>query len=313
MTDPLAKRALGRTGLQLSPLGLGTWGLCAESYGKIFPEQRARTLTRALDQGLSVFDMAPWWGSDGASEREVKEAVAARRDEMIYVTRAGIVQHDGSFAPAFDAESLTAQCDSSLVRLGTDRIDVWLLHEPNETDLRREDLRDAAEGLHKQGKIRAWGVSTCQRDVAHAALEAGAQVLCLPFNLHRPQLLWDLATDASARGVGLLARSVLMHGLLAGRWNPKKRFAPDDHRTQRWNADALSERVQQTTDLRFLVHGSALSMASAAQRFVLAHEAVTCALIGPRTPGQVEAAVNALNGDEMMPAEDLARVRKLSR
>lgn len=313
MPDPLPTRLLGRTGIKLSALGMGTWGLCSESYGKVFPEQRARTLTRAVDQGLTVFDMAPWWGTDGASEREVKEAVGTRRDEMVYVTRAGLLQRDLAVEAAFDTEALTEQCEASLRRLDTDHIDLWLLHEPSEADLRREELRDAAEGLHKQGKVRAWGVATSSHDVARAALEAGAQALCVPFNLHRPRLVWDLATDASARGVGILARSILMHGLLAGRWNNKKRFAPDDHRTHRWNADALGERVQQTTDLRFLVHGAALSMASAAQRFVLAHDVVTCALIGPRTPGQVEAAINALGGDEMMSAEDLERVRKLTR
>lgn len=310
MSDPLPTRKLGSTGLELSVLGMGTWGLCAESYGKIFTEQRTRTLARAVDQGLRVFDMAPWWGLEGASESEVRAAVDTRRDEMVYITRAGVATHGGSVERTFDHESLAAQCESSLKRLGTDRIDVWLLHEPREHDLRNERVRDSVEALKKAGKIRTWGVATGQIDVARAAMETGAPVLCLPFHLHRPRLVWDLTADATARGVGLIARSVLLHGILAGRWNNKKRFPADDHRGQRWNMDALGERVQQTNELRYLVHGSALSMASAAQRFVLAHEAVTCALIGPRTPGQLEASVNALSGEVMMPPEDLGRVRR---
>lgn len=310
MSDPLPTRKLGNTGLTLSVLGMGTWGLCAESYGKVFTEQRTRTFARAVEQGLRVFDMAPWWGLEGESESEVRAAVDTRRDEMVYITRAGVATQEGLVELAFDPESLTAQCEGSLKRLATDRIDIWLLHEPREGDLRSERVRECVEGLKKAGKIRTWGVATSQIDVARAAMDTGAQVLCLPFHLHRPRLIWDLTADAAARGVGLIARSVLLHGMLAGRWNNKKRFAPDDHRGQRWNMDALGERVQQTNELRYLVHGSALSMASAAQRFVLAHDAVTCALIGPRTPGQIEASVNALSGEVMMPSEDLERVRR---
>jgi len=309
MSEPLSTRKLGKTGIELTVLGLGTWGLCAESYGKVFVEQRGRTFARAIDQGLRVFDMAPWWGVDGASESEMRAVVDTRRNEMTYITRAGLSVHDATVEPAFDATSLNAQCEASLKRLATDRIDVWLLHEPREADLRNEEVRDCVEQLRKAGKVRAWGVATSQADVARVALETDAQVLCLPFHLHRPRLMWDLIPDATARGVGLIARSVLLHGLLAGRWNNKKRFPAEDHRGQRWNADALGERVQQTNELRYLVHGATLSMASAAQRFVLAHDAVSCALIGPRTPGQVEAAVNALHG-EAMPAEDVERLRR---
>ncbi len=313
MSEPIPTRRLGNTGINLSVLGLGTWGLCAESYGKVFPEQRSRTVARAVDQGLCVFDMAPWWGPDGASETEVRAAVSPRRDAMTYITRAGLSRSEAGSKAAFDTASLTAQCEGSLSRLGTDRIDVWLLHEPTASDLCADALHVCLAALKRTGKVRAWGVATSQHDVARTALDKGAEVLCLPFNLHRPQLVWDLGPGAAAQGVGILARSVLLHGLLAGRWNHKKRFASDDHRTHRWNPDALGERVRQTGDLRFLVHDATLSMASAAQRFVLAHDTVTCALIGPRTPGQVEAAVNALSGDEMMAADDLDRVRRLSR
>ena len=65
----LKTRKLGATGLELGPLTVGTWGLCDEPYGKTFPEQVSATLTRALEQGITAFDMAPTWGSDGAAEQ----------------------------------------------------------------------------------------------------------------------------------------------------------------------------------------------------------------------------------------------------
>ena len=139
------------------------------------------------------------------------------------------------------------------------------------------------------------------------------EVLCLPFNVLRPEALADISSDCSARGVGVLARSVLLHGMLAGRWSTKKSFVSDDHRALRWSPEALSERVQQVGDLRFLVHGPVLSLASAALRFVLAHDVVSCAILGPRTPGQIEASLQSLQGDPYLPPEDLERARKQRR
>lgn len=303
-------RKLGTTGLTLGEIAMGTWGLCAEAYGRVFPDQRERTLARAVDQGITVFDMAPSWGQDGASEREVAKAVGARREQVTYITRAGQAHFEHGLVPAFGAAQLEAECEASLTRLGTDRIDVWLLHEPSETELRHDETRGTAEKLKQAGKVRAWGASVSQLDTARAALEAGVEVLCLPFSLLRQELLRELDADLTARGVGVLAHSVLGYGVLAGRWGPKKRFLNEDHRSQRWLPESLAERVQQASELRYLVQGPVLSLSSAALRFVLAHEVVSCAVLGPRTPGQVEAAVQALAGEPYLPEDLLARAKR---
>jgi aryl-alcohol dehydrogenase-like predicted oxidoreductase len=112
--------------------------------------------------------------------------------------------------------------------------------------------------------------------------------------------------------VGLLARSILDHGLLAGRWTGKKQFAPDDHRALRWSPEALAERVAQLDERRFLLKGPVLTMAQAAERFVLAHDVVSSAVLGPRTPGQVEASIHPCAGESYLPAEDLEQLRKLN-
>jgi myo-inositol catabolism protein IolS len=303
-------RRLGNTDLSVGEVALGTWGLCAESYGRVFPDQRERTLSRAIDQGFTVFDMAPSWGEDGASEREVAKAVGDRRAQMTYVTRAGQAPGEHGLSPAFGAAQLEAECEASLRRLGTDRIDVWLLHEPSETELRFDETRATAEKLKQTGKVRAWGASVSQLDTARAALEAGVEVLCVPFSLLRQELVRELASDVSARGVGLLVHSVLGYGLLAGRWGPKKRFLNEDHRSQRWLPETLAERVQQVTELRYLVQGPVLSLAAASVRFALAHDVVSCAVLGPRTPGQVEAAVQGLAGEPYLPEELLVRAKR---
>jgi aryl-alcohol dehydrogenase-like predicted oxidoreductase len=308
----LKKRKLGSTGIELTEYTLGTWGLFAESYGPVFPEQKTRTLQMAIEQGVRAFDMAPVWGQDGESERAVREAVGSRRDEMVYITRAGLVPGEFGFKTDFSAEGLRAQCEASLARLGTDRIDVWLLHNAHEADLRSEEAKETAEALVREGKVRAWGASVAHIDDARAALEAGAQVLCVPFHMLSPRLVWDLEPDLRARGVGLLARSVLCHGLLSGRWTSHKRFAPDDHRSGRWSPEALGARIDQVEARRFLLHGPVLTMAQAAHRFVLAHDVVSSVIVGSRSPGQVEASVMPNVTEPYLPEADLERLRRMS-
>jgi aryl-alcohol dehydrogenase-like predicted oxidoreductase len=326
MATTLKHRSLGNTGIELTELTLGTWGLFASAYGHVFPEQQMRTLGNALQEGIRSFDMAPVWGDEtkvqpetgfpAQAERAVALAVGSRRDEMTYITRAGMTQTADGTLGDFSPEGLRAQCEGSLVRLGTDRIDVWLLHNPQEADLRRDEVRSLAEELVQAGKIRAWGASVSHLDDAQAALDAGAQVLCLPFHLLSPRLVWDLEADLRARRVGLLARSSLCHGLLAARWSGKKRFPPDDQRVHRWSTEALTERVEQLNERRFLMRSPVVTMAQAAHRFVLAHDVVSSLVLGARTPGQVDASIPSdsvsTGGPTYLPPDDLARLRAMN-
>ncbi|HEX6240846.1 MAG TPA: aldo/keto reductase [Polyangiales bacterium] len=309
---PLPKRTLPRTDISLDELSLGTWGLCGEGYGRVYEEQRNATLARAFELGLRTFDMAPCWGADGLAERAVAELVGGRRDEAVYITRAGKRFGEYGLDSEFSAEELRKSCEGSLTRLGTDRIDVWLLHNPSEAELGRDETRATAEALQREGKLRAWGASVCSEAEARAALNAGVQVLCVPFNLLTPRLYWDIEAECSAQGVGVLARSVLLYGMLAGRFSPNKRFGPDDHRAQRWSFDAVKERVRQTNELRDHLHaGPALSLLSLALRFAIAHPGVSSALVGPRTPQQVETLLNAIEGERpALPPEQVVLLRQ---
>jgi len=299
-------RHLGNTGLEPSALAMGTWGLCADAYGRVFPEQRTATLARALDQGITTFDMAPTWGDDGDSERAVAAAVGSRRDEMLYVTRVGRVAGEYGVLPAFKPDELRAQCEASLLRLATDRIDVLLLQHPSIDDhLRDDSVRETMIALKSEGKIRAWGASVSHVDDARAALVTGSEVLCMPFNMLQPDMVWDVGSECREKGVGILARSVLLHGLLSGRWGEKKRFTPDDQRMHRWSHDALAARVRQAIEFRDRIHAGVPSMAALALQFALAHDDVSCAVFGPRTPAQVVAATEAVASGTPLTVTDL--------
>jgi len=308
----LLTRKLANTDIELAELAMGTWGLCADSYGKVFDEQRTHTLARAVEQGVRTFDMAPCWGADGLSERAVALAIGDKRAECTYITRAGKVAHELGLVSDFSAEGLRSSCEQSLKRLNTDRIDVWLLHNPSEAELRSEEVRGTCAALQTEGKIRAWGASVASLEDGLTALDVGAQVLCAPFSLMQPRIVWDLESACSSRNVALIARSVLMHGMLAGRFATSKRFSTDDHRTQRWSPEALSERVRQAGELRqVFTEAPPRTLAALSLRFVLAHEAIGCAIMGPRTPGQVESAVTALEGARpLLSASQLELLRR---
>ncbi|MFW6049823.1 MAG: aldo/keto reductase [Myxococcota bacterium] len=308
----MRKRTVGRTELRLSQIALGTWGLAAESYGPATERDLEETVTAALETGITTFDLAPLWG-DGRAERVVGRATAARRGEVQYVTRAGVTRDDeGHVQRRFDFEHLVADCDASLQRLGTDRLDLWLLHNPLDGTWDRDDWQEAPVRLKREGKIRCWGASVSTADQARRALAAGADAVCLVHNLLACDDVEDLASDLAVAGCGVLARSPLAYGLLSGTWDETRTFEADDHRRHRWTSDALRQRIRQAGTLRFLIREDIPDMASASLRFVLSNPSVTCALVGARSPAQVRAAAAAVEGPPpYLSDEDLVRVSQV--
>jgi aryl-alcohol dehydrogenase-like predicted oxidoreductase len=303
-------RSLGRSELRLSEIALGTWGLGAGSYGKVMPERFRETVAVAIEKGITTFDLAPTWGD---AERVVGSMVKDAKVDATLITRGGARFTDGVLAHAFDKASLIADCERSLERLGVEQIHVWLLHNPDEEVLGQDDFKEAVDTLATDGKIGAWGASVGTADQARLAIAAGAEAICVPHNLFSTALLDDLASDIASAGCGVLARSPLMYGLLAGQWGTTRRFSPDDHRVRRWSRGALTSRVREIDSLRFLVGENHRDLATAALRFVLTHNAVTCALVGARTPYQVAAAVEAAEGPPYLSDDEMMRLAKLKR
>lgn len=303
-------RTLGKSEVRVSEVALGTWGIATDDYGPRGPRQFHAVVERALIEGVTTFDMAPAWGA-GESERIVAELTKAKRDDVQYVTRCGLELGTDGPVQRFEPDDLKADCEASLERLSTDRIDLLLLHNPNEEVLRKEEWRRAMEDLKKDGKIRAWGVSAGDADAARLAIAAGAEAICVVYNILLGDDLHDLAGEISVSGCGVLARSPLAYGLLSGRWSSERRFAEKDHRRDRWSPDALRARVQQVHALRFLVHGKVPSLASAAIRYVLANAVVSTAVVGARTAAQITAAAACSDEPPYLSDEDLTRLPKV--
>lgn len=300
-------RPLGKTGLRVGEMALGTWGLSGDGYGPVDEGEAERVARRAIDMGFTLFDTADAYGA-GRME-ELCARVCAGRPEVVVVTKGGTDRTTSPPRKRFDASSLRLAVERSLRRLSRERIDVYLLHNPSAEALASGEAIDLMSDLKKEGKIAHWGVSAGDVDTGRAALRKGAEVIELAYNLVQSSDLHRLAGEIAVAGAGVVARSTLAYGLLAATWAKDREFAAGDHRADRWTKLELQRRFEQLEALRFLVHGEVETMRAAAVRFVLANSLVACAVLGPRTVEQLEQLVREVGmGPVYLRDEDLARI-----
>jgi aryl-alcohol dehydrogenase-like predicted oxidoreductase len=279
-------RPLGKTGLRVSELALGTWGLSGDGYGPVDEGEQERVLMRALEMGVSLVETADAYGG-GRMERLVGRAIAGR-GEIVVATKGGVDRTTAPSRKRFDAAHLRASVERSLKRLSRDWIDVYLLHNPQAITMTSAEAIDALLELKREGKIAHWGVSAGDIEVGRAALRKGAEVIELAYNLLHSTDLHRLAGEVIVAGAGVLARSTMAYGLLAAEWPKDHEFGPGDHRADRWTKPEFERRVDQVSAFRFLVQGDVPTMRSAAVRYVLSSSLVTSAVLGPRSVTQLE-------------------------
>ena len=280
----MRKRTLGKTGLEVSELALGTWGLSGDAYGAVPEIEVDRTIDRAVALGITLFDTADAYGG-GAMERKLGKRLPAQR--TMVVTKIG-TNLDAYPEKDFSRQYLYMAFERSQERLKRDCVDVVLLHNPSLASLEHDDAFELFEKLKSEARIRAWGVSAGNYAIADKAIDRGCDVLEMAYNCFFFRDVRRLGMKLKTSDVGLLARSVLSYGLLAGHWTKEKEFYPPDHRADRWNPDELARRVEQLEALRPCVGGPVPTLRSVALRFVLQNERVTSAVLGPKNPTQLD-------------------------
>ncbi|MBX3213918.1 MAG: aldo/keto reductase [Labilithrix sp.] len=298
----MRKRPLGKTGLVVSELALGTWGLSGDAYGEVDEADAEAVLRRAIDMGFSLIDTADAYGA-GRMER-LCGRLAKDHPEVVLVTKGGVDRMTDPPRKCFAADYLRSAVERSAKRLGREALQVYLLHNPTPETLHTGEAVEAMEALKKEGKIEHWGVAAGDEDVARAAIDKGAEVLELAYNLTHPIDLHRISGDVMVAGTGILARSVLGHGLLAGMWAKDRSFDEGDHRAERWTRMELELRVDQLDAVRFLVKGDVHTLRGAAVRFALSNHLVSAAVLGPRTKEQLEQLVRETGGGPRYLADD---------
>lgn len=294
-------RVLGRTGWEVSEISLGAWALGAD-WGQVSEADALATLHKAIDLGVNFIDTADVYG-DGRSERLIGRILKERSEQIIVATKAGRRLNPHT-ADGYNAKNLTAFIERSLKNLDVECLDLLQLHCPPTEVYYRPEVFEALDNLVQAGKIRCYGVSVEKVEEALKAIEfPGVQTVQIIFNMfrHRPAGLFF--EEAKRRQVGILARVPLASGLLTGKMTRNTTFTADDHR--HYNREGKAFDVGETfsgvpyevgleavEELRKIVPQGA-TMAQFALRWILMHDAVTCAIPGAKNPQQVQDNVNA--------------------
>ncbi len=299
-------RALGRSDLRVPPIIFGAWAAGGWYWGGSDDDAAIAAIRRSLDLGMTCIDTAPMYGC-GRSEEVVARAIEGRRAEAIVATKCGLRwdREEGEFFfedvhPAtkkpmrvyrnLRPASIAEECDRSLRRLRIERIDLYQCHWPDATAA-VEDAMDAMVRLQEAGKIRAIGVSNFTPDRIRRCLERGPVASNQPkYSLLTREIEADVLPFCRERGVASIVYSPLEQGLLTGKVGMDRTFPDDDYRSdQAWFKPPNRRRVLDALALvRPIAERHGCTLGQLAIAWTIGEPGVTAAIVGARSPAQVE-------------------------
>ena len=318
-------RRLGRSGIEVSALGLGTAGIGGPhwdrsiykdrplGYGQVDDAESIRALRRALELGINFFDTADEYGC-GHAERILGRALAGYRDEVIIATKFGYTFEEASrevtgadARPAY----IRRACEASLRRLDTDYIDLYWLHLRDLPLEQAAEVRETLEALVAEGKIRWYGWST--DDVARARFFAEGKhctAVMHRFNmiLDAPEML-VLCEEADLASVN---RIPLLMGILTGKHRDGLRLSEDDVRSVWFQGEHVQRDIDRVEALRSVLTRDGRSLAQAALAWIWTRSERTIPVPGFKRIEHVESNAAAidyglLDEDQMVAVERVMR------
>jgi aryl-alcohol dehydrogenase-like predicted oxidoreductase len=289
-------RILGRTGLQISEIGYGAWGIGKGMWVGASDNESANALNRAFDFGLNFVDTALAYG-DGHSEGLVGNTIRKRSEKIYVATKIPPKNYQWPARPgvpaqeAFPADHVVECTEKSLKNLGLDSIDVQQFHVWSDEWADEGDWLEAIQTLKRQGKIRFFGISIndFQPENAIRLIETGVlDTVQIIYNIFEQAPEDQLFPACERHGIGVIVRVPFDEGSLTGKITPDTTFDPSDFRSNYFRGDRkqqVHDRVQKLiSDL-----GIALDeIPETALRYVLSHKAVSTVIPGMRSVRNVE-------------------------
>jgi len=310
-------RALGRTGVHVSPLCLGT--MMFGPWGNDDRAASTRIIHRALDAGINFVDTADVY-SGGVSEEIVGEALQGRRDAVFLATKFFMpMDQDDPNSGGGSRRWIIREVENSLRRLGTDYIDLYQVHRPG-ADIDLDETLGALSDLVHQGKVRYIGSSSYSgSQIVEAQWVARKRNLQRfvteqpPYSMLVRGVEEDVLPTALRHGMGTLTYSPLAGGWLSGRWRKESASSPTSSARPPARFDMSDPANQRKLDavekLALLAEESGITLIEMAVAFVINHPGVTAAIIGPRTMEQLEAFLPA--ADLTLSADVLDRIDQI--
>jgi aryl-alcohol dehydrogenase-like predicted oxidoreductase len=296
-------RPLGRTGVQVSPLCLGT--MMFGAWGNADHDDCIRIIHQALDAGVNFIDTADVYAA-GESEEIVGKALKDRRDDVVLATKFFMPMGEDPNMRGSSRRWIVTEVENSLRRLQTDHVDLYQVHRPDPA-VDVEETLGALTDLVTQGKIRYLGSSSYSGsqivEAQWAARERGLQRFRTeqpPYSLLVRGIELDVLPTAQRHGMGILTYSPLSGGWLSGSWTADSSpTSPARQRLAKRFDMSLPEnqrKLEAVEELAKVADDAGLTMIELAIAFVINHPGVTSAIIGPRTMEQL---------DSQMPAADV--------
>ena len=302
-------RPLGRTGIQVSEIVLGGWPIVDTANPAVNTADSLATVRACFDLGINMLDTAYMYGIDGASERLIARAIEGRREEVVLATKCG-VHGVPDVSETFDARpaTLRQECEESLRRLGTDRVELLYLHAPDKNTPIAESA-GALKRLMDEGKTRSVGASNLSfpqlKEFASACPLTAFQP---PYNMLMRQIEAEVLPWCRQHGVSVFAYWPLMKGLFSGKFRRDQVLAPDDCRNN--YAMFVGEERRKNHDLvdrlQKIAESSGHTVIELVLNWTVNRPGITAVLCGARRPDQIRGCAAASGW--CLTAEQLAQI-----
>lgn len=281
----------GKTGLRVSKLCLGTWGIGGAGWDSYSDESRMDAIKAALECGINFIDTAPAYNA-GKAECYVGETLSKlkKRKEVVISTKCGNKFVDGKYLRCGSKESILKQCDESLKNLKTDYIDIYLVHWPD-PDVELEETIDAVSTLKKEGKILHAGVSNFSKEQIEEAqkyckIEAFQPQYSLADRKDEKLIRW-----AYEQGLGIMTYGTLGGGILTGNYRKLRTFEQTDSRNRFYpyfKEPLFSKAMELLTIMDQIAEERNVSLAQIAEKWVIQKRFVSSCIIGAQSRARVE-------------------------
>ena len=281
----------GKTGLRVSKLCLGTWGIGDAGWDSYSDESRMDAIKAALECGINFIDTAPAYNA-GKAECYVGETLnkLKKRKEVVISTKCGNKFVDGKYLRCGSKESILKQCDESLKNLKTDYIDIYLVHWPD-PDVELEETIDAVSTLKNEGKILHAGVSNFSKEQIEEAqkyckIEAFQPQYSLADRKDEKLIRW-----AHEQGLGIMTYGTLGGGILTGNYRKLRTFEQTDSRNRFYpyfKEPLFSKAMELLTIMDQIAEERNVSLAQIAEKWVIQKRFVSSCIIGAQSRARVE-------------------------
>ena len=302
-------REFGKTGWQVSAIGLGTWNI-GNQWGEIDDATAWDTVRAAFASGVNLFDTAESYGlPNGLSEERLGEALAGIRHRVILVSKVGNWgKRTGQGVPKTTVDMIRLCAHASLHRLRTDWHDVLLCHEGNIED--PSVYLEAFAVLVEEGRLRAYGISTNSLEVLKTFNREGkCSVVQVDYSLLNRQPEEALLPYCQEHGIAVMVRGPLAKGLLSGRYDRSSVFS-DDVRSSFNEGEGERAAFESMVDRVEVLKGRVQpgsEMVRAALQYTISHAAAPVAIPGAKSAEQARA--NAEAGQRLLAADELEKLR----